>query len=49
MSTMARPWFVPLVFGKRWLSMLIVHLFMALGALGHELFNMEVSGLSVLR
>jgi len=47
--TIARPWFVSLVFGKRWLSVLIVHLFTALGALAHELFNMEVSGLSVLR
>jgi len=47
--TIARPWFVPLVFGKRWLSVLIVHLFMALGALAHGLFDMEVSGLCVLR
>ena len=49
MFTIARLLFVQLVFGKRRLPVLIVHPFMALGALAHELFNIEISGLCVLR
>ena len=49
MFAIARLLFVQLVFGMRWLPVLIVYPFMALGALAHELFNKEVSGLWVLR
>lgn len=45
----ARPWLVPLVFGKRWLRVLMGDAFLALGAPAHGLFNMELSGLCVLR
>jgi PST family polysaccharide transporter len=45
----AAPWLVPLVFGERWLPVLVVYPFIALGALAHGLFNMEVSALYVLR
>jgi O-antigen/teichoic acid export membrane protein len=45
----AAPWLIPLVFGEEWLSVLVVYPFIALGALAQGLFNMEVSGLYVLR
>jgi hypothetical protein len=38
-----------LVFGKRWLRVLMGDAFLALGAPAHGLFNMELSGLCVLR
>ncbi len=45
----AAPWIIPLVFGEKWLPVLVVYPFIALGALAHGLFNMEVSALYVLR
>lgn len=45
----AAPWLVPWVFGERWLPVLVVYPYIALGALAQGLFNMEVSALYVLR
>ncbi|MBD1933252.1 MULTISPECIES: oligosaccharide flippase family protein [Cyanophyceae] len=43
------PWLIPLVFGDRWLPVVQVYPFIALGYLTNSLFNMHSSALYVLR
>lgn len=43
------PWFIPLVFGSRWLPMLEVYPFIALSYLSNSMFNMHSSALYVLQ
>ena len=45
----AAPWVIPLVFGEGWIGVMQVLPFVGLGALAHGLFNMEISGLYVVR